>query len=66
MLLPFGPSPSIFGTMKGLLLLPVLMPTLGKEGREGRLFQRLSRNPPLQAVDGGPNPPGGGGGAGGN
>ena len=66
MLLPFGPSPSIFGTMKGLLLLPVLRPTLGKEGREGRLFQRLSRNPPLQAVGGGPNPPGGGGGGGGN
>ena len=34
MLLPISPSPSIFGTTKGLLLLPVLRPTPGKEGRE--------------------------------
>ena len=66
MLLPIGPSRSIFGTTKGLLLLPVLRPRPGKEGRKARLFQRLSKNPPLWAVGGGPNPPGGGGGGGGN
>ena len=61
-LLPIGPSPSIFGTTKGLLLLlPALRPTPGNVGREGRLFQRLSRNPPLPGA-----PKAGGGGGGGN
>ena len=63
-LLPIGSSPSILGTRKGLLLL--LRP--GKEGRPGRLFQRLSRNPPLSGAPKGREPPGGappGGGGGG-